>query len=500
MPGSPRARFAVDTPPSPHPRQPPGGGTARRFAAALAIGAAAVGVRWLLDPVLAPYQLFLAPGVAAPLVTFLHGAGPGWLTLVVATAASVVLFVAPQLDPGEPIAAPVLAGLLNTAAAIGGILVIAALQRSRTHAQRQAEAAVSAEERARRRDTYLREFMDHTSALMYVKDLEGRYVLVNNRFGEIFPEMKDRWHGTRSDAWLPPETVRKRVAIDDAVIDSGKSETYEETVPLADGRHTWVSVKFPIVDDAGRTIGVGGVSTDVTELHNARADLERKEQVLRNLIEIQEQEKQLLCSEFHDGLIQYAVGAKMLLESLRRAGLGPPELGALDDAILALARGIEDGRRVIRGIRPVELDDLGLAAALGALVHDAEAAGMTVDATIDSDGAELPASLHVTVYRIVQEAFSNIRRHSQARHARLLFARRDDEIVVEVGDDGVGLAADHASRKGFGITGMQERARLLGGECRVTGGPGAGTTVRVRLPIPGAASEAAQDRPDVAAG
>ena len=490
----------MDTSPSTVPRSAWRGDTGRRFATALVIGAAVVGVRWLLEPILAPYQLFLAPAVASPLVAFLHGAGPAWLTLVVTTAASVVLFVIPHHTPGDPVTGPVLAGLLNTGAAIGGVLLIDALQRSRSDAQREAEAAISAEERARRRDTYLREFMDHTSALMYVKDLEGRYVLVNNRFGEIFPEMKDRWQGTKSDAWLPPETARKRVAVDDAVIGSGRAETYEETVPLADGRHTWVSVKFPIVDDSGRTIAVGGVSTDVTELHNARADLERKEQVLRNLIEIQEQEKQLLCSEFHDGLIQYAVGAKMLLEGLRRTGLEPADERALDDAVAALARGIEDGRRVIRGIRPQELDDLGLSAALAALVDDIEAAGIAVESKIDSDGAELAGALHVTVYRIVQEAFSNIRRHSRARHARLLFARRGDEIVVEVCDDGIGLATDHQSRKGFGITGMEERARLLGGECVVTGGPGEGTKVRVRLPIPGAGPEVPQDERRVAAG
>jgi len=472
----------VDIPPSPHPHQAQGGSTGRRFAAALAIAAAAVGVRWLLDPVLAPYQLFLAPGVAAPLVTFLHGAGPGWLTLVVTTAASVVLFVAPHMDPGEPITGPVLAGLLNTAAATGGILVIAALQRSRSHAQRQAEAAVSAEERARRRDTYLREFMDHTSALMYVKDLEGRYVLVNNRFGEIFPEMKDRWQGTRSDAWLPPETARKRVAIDDSVIDSGKSETYEETVPLADGRHTWVSVKFPIVDDAGRTIGIGGVSTDVTELHNARADLERKEQVLRNLIEIQEQEKQLLCSEFHDGLIQYAVGAKMLLESLRPASLGPTELGALDDAILALARGIEDGRRVIRGIRPAALDDLGLRAALEELAVDLRDAGIDVQAEFAAAIDAVSRPLQTTIYRVVQESLNNVRRHSGSDRVDVSVRRSGERIELSVIDRGRGF--DPATINGFGLIGMRERVRLLGGECRIETTLGGGTKVFVSLPAP----------------
>lgn len=462
---------------------PPGADAVRQIAGALAIGAAAVAVRWLLDPVLAPSLLSIAPAVASPLVTFWFGAAAGWLILVLTTVASVLLFLLPHHHAGDSLAGPTVAVLLDTAISVGAVLLVDALARSRREAQSQAATALAAKARARQRDAYLREFIDHTSAMMYVKDLDGRYVLVNNRFGKLFPGVAEdeRNGGARPAAGLPPLDRD----VDESIIESGRSETYEETVPLPDGPHTWVSCKFPIVDDDGRTIAVGGVSTDVTELHTARADLERKERVLRNLIEIQEQEKQLLCSEFHDGLIQYAVGAKMLLESLRGGVVAPAASAILDDAIISLARGIEDGRRVIRGIRPAELDDLGLEAALGALVDDIESTGIVVESTIEPGVDDLPPAFQVTVYRIVQEALSNVRRHAGGRHAWLRFGRQGDEIFVEVRDDGVGLTPDLHAPKGFGITGMQERARLLGGDCSVTGPPGQGTTVRVRLPVPG---------------
>jgi two-component system NarL family sensor kinase len=91
-----------------------------------------------------------------------------------------------------------------------------------------------------------------------------------------------------------------------------------------------------------------------------------RESLLRRLIDVQESEKQALCHEFHDGLIQYAIGAKMSLEAFLRDHPGVAA-AAIEDAINCLAAGIADGRRTIRGIRPAVLDDLGLKAALPAL-------------------------------------------------------------------------------------------------------------------------------------
>ncbi len=471
-----------------------------RIGAALAIAAATVVGRLLLGPLLGDRQQYLAPNVTAALATFLWGVGPGVIAAFAATAASVVLFVVPVIRPGEGWVGPIAGNVVSLASTGCLIFVIAALQRSRREAQAQAESARLAESRARQRDTYLREFIDHTSAVVYVKDLDGRYLLVNDRFGSLVPDMKDRWEGTKAGDWLPAETAKHVEAVDAKVIESGDSQTYEETVPLPEGPRTWVSVKFPIVDDRGRTVALGGVSTDVTELHKARADLERTELVLRNLIDVQEQEKQLLCSEFHDGLIQYAVGAKMLLESLGRSGLQQADAGALGEAIEALSRGIEDGRRVIHGIRPAELDDLGLAAAIHSLVDDMEAAGIDVTAAIDPGGEPLPPAFQVTVYRIVQEALSNVRRHSGSRTARLRVACEGGAIVIEVADDGCGFDGSHAGPRGFGITGMAERARLVGGECTVTGRPGVGTTVSARLPVPAEHRAADAREPGARAG
>jgi signal transduction histidine kinase len=307
--------------------------------------------------------------------------------------------------------------------------------------------------------------------------------------------MKDDCLGTTADAWFTQEMSAEFAATDARVIATGHSQTFEQSIDLDDGAHEFVTVKFPILDDAGRIFAVGGVSTDVTELHAARADLERKERVLRNLIEIQEQEKQLLCGEFHDGLIQYAVGAKMMLESLPREILLERCGEAVDAAISCLARGIEDGRRVIHGIRPAELDDLGLDAAIHTLIGDLEGAGVEVEAKLEPMPTDTPPAFQVTVYRIIQEAFSNVRRHSGSQRARFDLRQEGTALVLRLEDFGNGGSSESQDHQGFGITGMQERARLVGGECRVEFRPGHGTIVTARLPLPATDGDGRQEPP-----
>ena len=455
-----------------------------RYGLALVVAGITIAIRWWLDPLVGPRHAYLGANIAVALIAYRCGIGPAVVVLAIIGSAFFGLFVAPGTDFRVAPAGPIFVAAFSMTTA--GILIwlIDQLQRSRRDAQSKAVSAESAEARLRERDSYLREFIDHTSAVVYLKDLDGRLLLANNRAGMILPRILEPASQRSGDSSFPPEAEEHFAVGDTKVLDTGLSQTFEETVEAPDGVHSFVTVKFPILDDQQRIIAVGGVSTDVTELHNARADLERKERVLRNLIEIQEQEKQLLCGEFHDGLIQYAVGAKMMLESLPRDTL-PQVFGeSIDAAIGCLARGIEDGRRVIHGIRPAELDDLGLDAAIHTLIGDLEGAGIEVEAAIDKAACDSPPAFQVTVYRIVQEAFSNVRRHSGSRRARFELLRKEDTVLVRLEDFGNGGDRDRDDHQGFGITGMQERARLIGGDCRVAFVPGRGTTVTARLPIP----------------
>jgi len=348
-----------------------------------------------------------------------------------------------------------------------------------------------AEQQARERESLLQTLIDHSAAAIYLKDAAGRYLLINRRHMELWPAMKAFRPGTTPFEWFPEETARSFIASDDEVIRSGQTRTFEEVITNGDGPRTYLTVKFPVFAEDRQVVAVGGISADITELEQARRDLAERERLLRSLIEIQEKEKQLLCHEFHDGLIQYAVGSKMLLEGMLESNL--PEICAagIGSVIDCLAKGIDEGRRVIRGIRPAALDDLGLRAAVADLVSDLREAGVEVTYRVDPEVDALPAMLQTTVYRVVQESLNNARKHSGSERVNLAVCLTASQLTVTVEDSGCGFNPQVVGGGGFGLVSMRERSRLVGGTWSLESAVGKGTTISVVLPVPATKSVAA---------
>src|SRR5437870_9252196 len=181
------------------------------------------------------------------------------------------------------------------------------------------------------------------------------------------------------------------------------------------------------------------------------------------------------------------------------------------DAVLeGLGHEIDGLRHLITELRPAALDDLGLEAALQALARRAQAIDgldvkieMLLESDIeppdeaDSGPARLDAELESTIYRVVQEALTNVSRHAQATKATVSISERDGVLSASVTDDGRGLPARErlgprgdGLEGGFGMSGMRERAELVGGELEFAPAPGGGTTVRLRVPLAGRPSPA----------
>jgi signal transduction histidine kinase len=210
----------------------------------------------------------------------------------------------------------------------------------------------------------------------------------------------------------------------------------------------------------------------------AQRDLARK------LIAAQDAERKRIAGDLHDGLGQNVV---LLASGLTR--LAGEQPGATDLAGLA-RQTAADVRAAAHALHPGVLDRLGLAAALEATVDQAlAAAGVDGDCSVapDVEPALAPAArLHA--YRIVQEAVANAVKHARAGEISVRVRRAGDRIELRVEDDGVGIAGRPAG--GLGLAGIEERARLLGGEVRLVSRPGQGTRVEVDLPVdapPGAA-------------
>lgn len=212
------------------------------------------------------------------------------------------------------------------------------------------------------------------------------------------------------------------------------------------------------------------LTEDLRHKERARADL------LARLISAQEEERRRIARELHDGTSQDLAGLVVGLEALQRR----PE--TVDTSELKkIARSVADElRRVILDLRPRVLDDLGLAAALRWLANERHD-GPRIEVDVP---AELPIDppLDTAVFRIVQEAITNVERHAGASRVWLRLGLEDGEIRVVIEDDGQGFDPDRVTN-GLGLLGMQERAEQLGGRLEVAPREGGGTLVSVEIPL-----------------
>ncbi len=208
---------------------------------------------------------------------------------------------------------------------------------------------------------------------------------------------------------------------------------------------------------------------------------------LRHALAAAEAERRRWAQELHDETLQALGGLRVLLSSARRTGDTDLLGTATDQALEQIEQEITNLRAIITELRPAALDELGLGAAVEALL---ERHRMINDLEITEDlrlpiGPGAPATLdpeiEATVYRVAQEALTNVVKHAQARHVTVSIRVDERHLVVEVSDDGRGFAVGEVS-DGFGLTGMRERMLMAGGELTVESGDG-GTTVCASLPI-----------------
>ncbi len=210
----------------------------------------------------------------------------------------------------------------------------------------------------------------------------------------------------------------------------------------------------------------------------ARLERERRD-ATRRAVEAQEGERRRIAQELHDEIGQGLTGALLQLEGATRAA--PPSLRErLSEATETVRASLEEARAVASRLRPEALDDLGLESALKTLCHRVSRQG-DVAVHIDLDPAlpRLAPEDEIVVYRVAQEALTNVLRHSEARRSWVSLVRRGHGVRLEVSDDGVGL---NGARPGGGVLGMRERALLIGATLTLgTRTPGAGTQVVLEL-------------------
>ena len=213
---------------------------------------------------------------------------------------------------------------------------------------------------------------------------------------------------------------------------------------------------------------------------------ERLQTLSRRLVEVQESERRHIARELHDQagqtLSSLMVGMRLLEEA---AGDSKAVVAHITDLKGTIESVLESLHQLAADLRPASLDHLGLVAALRQYTEVfGRQHGLAVQfETVDLDGERMPPMVETALYRIVQEALTNVVRHAQATRADVLLERRDNRMVSIVEDDGIGFDLSEAMQSGrLGLLGVQERAEMLGGTLVVESAPGAGATLVVEVP------------------
>jgi PAS domain S-box-containing protein len=329
----------------------------------------------------------------------------------------------------------------------------------------------------------------YTPSVIYIKDRQGRYTLVNSRFEELFGIRSAQICG-KSDHDIFPRQVADHIrAADLRVLAARQPYQAEEAMPPPDGRRTYLSVRFPLYNEEGVPTGLCGIATDISELKQARDQLRR---LSGSIMANQEKERRAIARELHDELGQVLTALRM--DAVWLSDRLKPTDPKSSDRALAMCRLIDNTIDEVRGLatrlRPGVLDDLGLIDALEWYIADFEKR-TGIDCVFkhrqvgNIDGIKATAA-----YRIVQEALTNVTRHAAATQVKVSLHPEKGMLTLAVADNGRGFDLQEiAASECLGLVGMRERAGLLGGSLKIHSQPGKGTRIYFRLPADGGRSD-----------
>lgn len=328
--------------------------------------------------------------------------------------------------------------------------------------------------------------LDSTPAVIYLKDAQGHYLFVNRAHERMFGVERERLKGKTGYDLFPKKLAEQISEHDRQVLESDRPIQFEETVPTQQGPRTYLSLKFPLRSREGTLRAVCGISTDITQRMQAEEGLRQEQNFLRNLIKAHERDRQLMAYEIHDGLVQDITAGLWHLEGLDESvrKWNEREQLTFDLARSLLRRSIGEARRVLSGLRPPILDEEGIIMAIQYLVAEQAHPGqLDIQFHHDVHFDRLDPLLEGTIFRIVQEALNNIKRHSHAHYAEVELTQHDDLLRLAIRDFGQGFRVEEVPPDRFGLQGIRKRAALMGGRAEINTSPGQGTRVNVELPL-----------------
>jgi PAS domain S-box-containing protein len=324
------------------------------------------------------------------------------------------------------------------------------------------------------------------------KQLDGTIVSWNRAAERIYGYSAAEAIGRPIAILVPPGEVDETGLITERLKRGEEIEEIETKRMRKDGAIIDVSLKVSGIRDAsGALIGSSTMARDVTE-QKAQAERERehveRRALLAHLVAAAEEERSRIAGDIHDDSIQAITAAGMRLQILRKSLQEPEQLRLLGDLEQTIQLSIARLRHLLFELRPPVLDNEGLSAALELYLHEAEGEGNVRYRLDDRLKTQPPLETRTILYRIVQEALTNVRKHAQASNVTVSLLELDGGYSAVVADDGVGFSAamEETAPGHLGLASMRERAQLAGGWVRIETAPEQGTKVEAWIPeLPG---------------
>ncbi|MBH0199307.1 MAG: PAS domain-containing protein [Nitrospira sp.] len=355
------------------------------------------------------------------------------------------------------------------------------IERARYLADQRSQAEDLARSRAQ-----IQAILDNSPAMIFVKDLEGRYLLTNRRFETITNRTGESTLGKTDEELFRPEQAAAFRANDGKVLDAGAPLQLEEVAFHNDSPRTSLVCKFPLRNSDGHVYAIGGIVTDITERKRMEEELRERERALRSALD----ERERISEDLHDGILQsiYAIG--LGLEACKPLISDQPKKSAtklkveLQRTIGQLNHVLQEVRNFIAGLESHILDGQEFDVVLRAMGH-ALAASYSIPCRI---AVEKAAAQHLStqqayhVLNLVREALSNSFRHSRATRITVSLKRLRRSVRLSVTDNGVGFNPVGARDVGHGLANMAARAQKIGGKLTLQSKPRQGAKVLVDIP------------------
>ena len=345
-----------------------------------------------------------------------------------------------------------------------------------------------AEEAIRKSEERFRSYFEQGLMGMAVSRADKRWVEINDRLCKILGYSREELLQKKFTDFIHPDDLEaSHMFYHQLMVGEIDHGTVERRYIRKDGKLVYLTIFAKCFRSSDGTVDhILALFDDVTQHKKAQQALQKEHRTLKHLLQSSDHERQLIAYEIHDGLAQQLAGAIMQFQTYKHLKETKPKEAekAYDAGVTMLQQGHFEARRLIHGVRPPILDELGVVEAIAHLVHEeSRRKGPKIEFHSRVDFGRLVPILENAIFRIIQEGLANACKHSKSQKLQVSLIQRKKHVRIEIRDQGVGFAPENVGENCFGLEGMRERARLLGGKISIRSILGKGTRITVELPL-----------------